>query len=179
MPELGVWIRTYFCGGSSARLPSTSNAHKMHSHPEIIIHAASQLQQMDQITRKLITMHKIGQNTKKSTGDLKRLAGKSLLNASLKNFQIIIMIIIWLNEQMVYARPRICPGEWDAQTPLRFWDTNGSSNLGQTARPSQQKKRIFRIVDFAVPVDHWVKMKESEKKDKYLDIARELKKTVE
>ena len=30
-------------------------------------------------------------------------------------------------------------------------------------------------MDFAVPVDHRVKLKESEKKDKYLDFARELK----
>ena len=33
-------------------------------------------------------------------------------------------------------------------------------------------------MDFAVPDDHRVKLKESEKKDKYLDLARELKKTV-
>ena len=32
------------------------------------------------------------------------------------------------------------------------------------------------MVDFAVPVDHRVKLKENEKKDKYLDLARELKK---
>ena len=31
-------------------------------------------------------------------------------------------------------------------------------------------------MDFAVPVDHRVKLKESEKKDKYLNLARELKK---
>ena len=31
-------------------------------------------------------------------------------------------------------------------------------------------------MDFAVPVDHRVKLKESEKRDKYLDVARELKK---
>ena len=29
---------------------------------------------------------------------------------------------------------------------------------------------------FAVPADHRIKMKECEKKDKYLDLARELKK---
>ena len=32
------------------------------------------------------------------------------------------------------------------------------------------------MVDFADPADHRVKLKESEKKDKYLDLARELKK---
>ena len=31
-------------------------------------------------------------------------------------------------------------------------------------------------MDFAVPADHRVKLKESKKKDKYLDLARELKK---
>ena len=80
---------------------------------------------------------------------------------------------------MVYAQPRICPGKWDIQTPLGFWNTNGLLNLSQTTRPnnSQQKKkkRTCQIVDFAVPVDHRVKLKES-KKDKYLDLARELKK---
>ena len=37
--------------------------------------------------------------------------------------------------QMVHTQPRICPEEWDAQTPLGFWETNESSNLGQTTRP--------------------------------------------
>ena len=32
------------------------------------------------------------------------------------------------------------------------------------------------IVDFDVPADHRIKLKECEKKDKYLDLARELKK---
>ena len=30
-------------------------------------------------------------------------------------------------------------------------------------------------MDFSFTVDHWVKLKESEKKDKYLDLAKELK----
>ena len=30
-------------------------------------------------------------------------------------------------------------------------------------------------MDFAVPADHRVKLKENEKKDKYSDLARELK----
>ena len=41
---------------------------------------------------------------------------------------------------------------------------------------NQQKKRTYKIVDFTVPPDHRIKLKESEKKDKYLDFARELKK---
>ena len=42
-----------------------------------------------------------------------------------------------------------------------------------------KKKRIFKIVDSAVPVDHRINLKECEKKDKYLDLARELKKALE
>ena len=39
-----------------------------------------------------------------------------------------------------------------------------------------KKKRICKIVDFAVPADHRIKLKECEKKDKYLVLAWELKK---
>ena len=88
---------------------------------------------------------------------------------------------------------RIRPENWNAQLPLVFWDTNGLPNLGQMTRPcdSQQKKkkkkkkkrkkkrkkektRTCQIMDFAVPADHRIKVKE--KKDKYLNLARELKK---
>ena len=31
------------------------------------------------------------------------------------------------------------------------------------------------MVDFAVPADHRIKLKECEKRDKYLDLVRELK----
>ena len=41
---------------------------------------------------------------------------------------------------------------------------------------NNKKKRTCRIVDFTVPMDHRVKIKESEKRDKYLDLARELRK---
>ena len=34
-------------------------------------------------------------------------------------------------------------------------------------------------MDFVIPVDHRVKIKENEKREKYLDIARKLKKTME
>ena len=52
-------------------------------------------------------------------------------------------------------------------------------NLDQMTRPynnQQQKKITYRIVDFAVPTDQRVKLKEIEKKDKYLDLVRKLKK---
>ena len=38
---------------------------------------------------------------------------------------------------------------------------------------------VIKIVDFAVLADHRIKLQECEKKDKYLDFARELKKTME
>ena len=68
---------------------------------------------------------------------------------------IIIIIIIHLRK-------------WDALNSLGFSDTNGSSNFGQTTRLTvcqEKKKRTFRIIDFAVPADDQVKLKESEKRD--------------
>ena len=63
---------------------------------------------------------------------------------------------------------------------MGLWHTHGSPNLVQKTRPynnqQQQKKRTCKIVDFAVPADHRIKLKVCEKKDKYLDLARELKK---
>ena len=39
-----------------------------------------------------------------------------------------------------------------------------------------KRKRIYKIVAFAAPADHRINLKESEKNDKYLDLAREFKK---
>ena len=41
---------------------------------------------------------------------------------------------------------------------------------------NNKKKTTYKIVDFAVPADSRIKLKESEKKYKYLDLTRELKK---
>ena len=43
----------------------------------------------------------------------------------------------------------------------------------------KKKKRTCKIVDFAVSADHRINLKESDKKNKYLNLARELKKTME
>ena len=43
-------------------------------------------------------------------------------------------------------------------------------------KQTKKTPRICKIVDFAVPADHRIKLKECEKKDKYLDLVRELKK---
>ena len=53
-------------------------------------------------------------------------------------------------------------------------NTHRLPNLGQKTRPNnnQQKKRTCKIVDFAVPADHRIKLKECEKEDKYLDLEK-------
>ena len=62
-----------------------------------------------------------------------------------------------------------------------LWDFNIQTDHLISARRSDliiinKKKKICKIVDFAVPADHRIKLKECEKRDKYLDLARELKK---
>ena len=69
---------------------------------------------------------------------------------------------------------------------MGLWHAHGPPNLGQKTRPynnpqkkKKKKKRISKIFDFAISADNRIKLKECEKKDKYLDLAREWKKTVE
>ena len=62
-----------------------------------------------------------------------------------------------------------------------LWDFNiQTDHLIPARRPDliiiNKKKRTYRIVDFAVPADPRIKLKECEKRDKYIDLARELKK---
>ena len=70
----------------------------------------------------------------------------------------------------------------ETDTHKHLWDFDIQTytpDLGQKTGPynnQQQKKRICKIVDFAVPADHRLKLKENEKKYKYLYHARELKK---
>ena len=61
-----------------------------------------------------------------------------------------------------------------------LWDAYiHTAHLISAKRPEliiiNKKKRICKIVDFAVPADHKIKLKESEKKIKHPDLARELK----
>ena len=69
---------------------------------------------------------------------------------------------------------------------LQDWNNNNNNNnnnntdhLISARRPDliiiNKKKKICKIVDFAVPADHRINLKEREKKDKYHDLARELK----
>ena len=81
-------------------------------------------------------------------------------------------------KQMVYAQPAPVL-ENDSHKLL--WDFNiQTDHLIPARRPDliiiNKRKRICKIVDFVVPADHRINLKESEKKDKCLDLARELKK---
>ena len=71
-------------------------------------------------------------------------------------------------------------------TPKLLWDFHiYTDHLISARRPDviiinkKKKKRICKIVDFAVPADHRINLKEYEMKDKYLDLARELKNALE
>ena len=80
---------------------------------------------------------------------------------------------------MVYAQPSTCPRKRNTQTLMGLWNTNGSPNFGQKTRSynnQQKKKETCKVVDFAGSADHRIKLKECEKRDKYHDLARELKK---
>ena len=62
-----------------------------------------------------------------------------------------------------------------------LWDFNiQTDHLILAIRPDliiiNKKPRICKIVDFAVSADHRINLKESEKRDMFLDLAREIKK---
>ena len=66
------------------------------------------------------------------------------------------------------------------ETHKLLWDFDiQTGHLISARRPDlliiSKKGRTYRIADIAVLADHRVKLKECEKKDKYLDLARELK----
>ena len=81
---------------------------------------------------------------------------------------------------MVHAKPRTCPGDWETKIHLRDFEIQ-TDNLISARRldlkiiSDKKKKSSWRIMDFAILADHRIKLKESEKKDKYLNFTRELK----
>ena len=60
--------------------------------------------------------------------------------------------------------------DFDIQTDHQILATR--SDLIMINKKKKQKKNS-KIVDFAIPTDHWIELKECEKRDKYLDRARE------
>ena len=61
---------------------------------------------------------------------------------------------------------------------MGLWRRDGPPNLGQESKPynNQQKKENLENCRLCCPANHRIKLKECEKKDKYLDLAKELKK---
>ena len=78
-------------------------------------------------------------------------------------------------QKNIYPQLRFCPGEWDAQISLGFWDTNVSPN-----RPDLiiiNKKEYLKNCGLCCP--NWRQNKVErkwKKKGKYLDVAGKLKK---
>ena len=113
----------------------------------------------------------IGQNTEKSPGDLRKIA---ITQISEKDHQLTLMGKTLNNNNN---------NNNNNDNNKLLWDFNIQTDpLIPTRRPDliiikkKKKKRICKIVDFAVPADHRINLKQSEKKYKYLDLARELKK---
>ena len=72
----------------------------------------------------------------------------------------------------------------ESDTHKLLWDFDiQTHHLISARRPEiiiiNMKKKICKIVDFAVPADHRIKLKKCEKRDKYRHLARELTKTEE
>ena len=63
----------------------------------------------------------------------------------------------------------------NAQNSLGFRDTKWSLNTKQKINLMiiNKKNRSCRVVDFAVPADHGIKIQESKKRDMYSDLAWE------
>ena len=81
---------------------------------------------------------------------------------------------------MEYVQSSICPRN---STHKLLWHFDiHMDHLISARRPDliiinkKKKKTNCKIVDFAVLADHRIKLKESEKKGKYHELARELKK---
>ena len=68
---------------------------------------------------------------------------------------------------------------WDFEIPADHRILTRQPDLmiaNKKKKKEKKKKRIYRIVDFAARADNRVKLREREKRDKYLDLARKLKK---
>ena len=66
--------------------------------------------------------------------------------------------------------------QWDFNIQTDHLIPARRSDLIIINKKKKKKKRTCKIFDFAVPADHRIKLKECEKKDKYLDFAKDLKK---
>ena len=67
--------------------------------------------------------------------------------------------------------------EWYMRKPESVWENETHKILKHQL--TKQKKRTCCFTDFAASANYCEKIRESERKDKYLDLAREFKKKVE
>ena len=94
---------------------------------------------------------------------------------------VIIIIMIIINHTKKWYMHNPAP-VLENDTHKLLWDFNIQTDHRIHARRpdlvviNNKKKRICKIVDFAVPADPRINLKEWEKKYKYLYLARELKK---
>ena len=93
--------------------------------------------------------------------------------------EIVQEIWIWQCEQGYMYDPE---SDLENETHLLLWDyVIQTDHLMSVRRPDlvigTKKEITLLVMDFDVPADHWVKLIESEKRDNYLDLARELKKS--
>ena len=123
----------------------------------------------------------ISQNIKKNSRHLWRLA---VTCPPVENYNLKLMwtILKWVMPTKWYMHNPAPALENDTHKLL--WDFNiQTDHLISARRPYlmiiNKKEKICKIVDFAVPAEHRIKLKECEKRDKYLDLARELKKSME
>ena len=105
-------------------------------------------------------------NTEKSPGDLRTLA---VTHTQVENHQLTLK---WVKAPVLENDSHKLLWDFDIQT----------DHLIPAKRPDliiinkKRKKKICKIVDFVVPANHRINLKEREKKDKSPDLARELKK---
>ena len=108
-----------------------------------------------------------------------------MVSSDYSNLIIVIIIILIITFKFDHAN------KWYMHNPVPVLENNTHKLLCDfdihtdhrisARRPgliiiNKKKKRICKIIDFAVPADHRLKLKECEQKDKYLDLVRELKK---
>ena len=76
---------------------------------------------------------------------------------------IVQEIKIWPYEQVVYAQPGICPGEWDVQNYLDF-EIQRDPLISTRPSDSQQKKENLPNSELCSPGEPQSKNKRSEKR---------------
>ena len=78
------------------------------------------------------------------------------------------------NKWYMHKTVLVIDWQWYLESYLGLWDSNGSLNPKWITQSCPQGQNSFcELVDFVIPVDLWVKIKD--KIDKDLDLARELK----